>query len=53
MFDDLHHFDEEDYVRISRRHFSIEKRVGEECAVLTDLSMNGTFLQEASRGPEL
>ena len=29
MFDELSHFEDEDYVRISRRHFMIEKRDGE------------------------
>ena len=52
MFEELNHFDEEDYVRISRRQFSIEKRAGEECAVLTDLSMNGTFVHGVRVGKD-
>ena len=52
MFDELSHFEDEDYVRISRRHFMIEKRDGEESAVLTDLSMNGTFVDGVRVGKE-
>jgi len=52
MFEELNHFDEDDYIRISRRQFSIEKRAGEECAVLTDLSMNGTFVHGVRVGKD-
>ena len=52
MFDELSHFEDEDYVRISRRHFMIEKRDGEESAVLTDLSMNGTFVDGVRVGKD-
>merc|ERR1719234_2567416 len=45
MFDEFgDHFEDEDFVRISRKHFSIEKKAGDKCAVLTDLSMYGTFV---------
>ena len=53
MFDEFgDHFEDEDFVRISRKHFSIEKKVGDECAVLTDLSMNGTFVHGVRVGKD-
>ena len=45
-------FEDEDYVRISRRHFIIDKEVGEDSAVLTDLSMNGTFVDGVRLGKD-
>ena len=53
MFDEFgDHFEDDDFVRISRRHFIIDKKVGDECAVLTDLSMNGTFVHGVRVGKD-
>jgi len=45
-------FNQEDFVRLSRIHFKIEKALGEESAVLTDLSLNGTWVDGVKVGKE-
>ena len=51
MFDAMNHdFGGEDFVRISRRHLTISKSEGEVRAVLTDLSLNGTWVDGVKVG---
>ena len=45
-------FKNEKYVGISRRHFEIEKKDGEASAVITDLSMNGTWVNGVRVGKD-
>jgi len=47
-----HDFGGEDFIRISRNHFTISKSAGEVRAVLTDLSMNGTWVDGVKVGKE-
>ena len=51
LFDVMSHdFGGEDFVRISRNHFTISKADGEVRAVLTDLSLNGTWVDGVKVG---
>ena len=45
-------FENENRLWISRRHFKIEKKIGEQSAVLTDLSMNGTWVDKVRVGKD-
>jgi len=45
-------FKEEEFVRLSRTHFTIEKAQGDERAVLTDLSLNGTWVDGVKVGKD-
>ena len=50
LFSMEHRSDSIIILRISRNHFTIEKRTGEERAVLTDCSMNGTWVDGVKVG---
>ena len=45
-------FENENRLWISRRHFIIEKKIGDKSAVLTDLSMNGTWVDKVRVGKD-
>ena len=42
----------QEYIRLSRRHFVLEKKIGDERPVLTDLSMNGTWIDTVEVGKD-